>query len=280
LRIAPEGTEFVGQLGAGSVFEVAVVREIGDIGGRELIAKRVRGGLDVAAGARAMARESEVLRACSTPHLPSLVRVGIDAGGAYVLETRALGEPLRRYVPGGALDAPTWMVIAASASAALSSLHGLSDASGPLDVTHGDISPDNVVFAPRSQTTFVDLSSAVWRDGPAPASPRDRGTLPYSAPELARNESLATQASDTYALAAVLLTLAVGPICEATTSASRLLEIGTRGVLRDRIEEREDLPRRMRTAVTRALAFHPGARLASSADLTRAFEAEMPPQAR
>ena len=264
----------VSDLGVGSVFEVALVR---DGIGRELIAKRPRAALG-SPGRAAHQRELELLRCAATPHLPALVGAGSDSLGPYLLEGRADGQLLRDLLPDPTrppVDRRTWMTIALATSAALSQLHAASDADGSLAIVHGDISPDNLLFdsAPR-HATLIDLSSATWRDGRAPVFDADRGTLPYAAPELARGEAVAEQASDTYALAAVLLALAVGPICEATTAASRLLEIGSRGVMHERLRTRADLPVRARAALVRALSFEPRARLRTSAELAHEFLSE------
>ena len=117
--------------------------------------------------------------------------------------------------------------------------------------------------------TFIDLSNATFRDAPIPALAQGRGTLPYVAPEIARNEETPTQATDTYALAATLLFLAVGPLTDAATDASRLLEIGTNGLLLDKLDLRADLPKRARAALASALRFEPKSRLASASELAR-----------
>jgi serine/threonine protein kinase len=151
-------------------------------------------------------------------------------------------------------------------------LHALGDASGELSFVHGDVSPDNLFFDAPAVVTFVDLASATFRDAPDAVFAGDRGTLPYVAPEIARGEERASAASDTYALAATLLAAAAGPVLvDATTDASRLLEVGTRGVRAERIDRRSDLPESARDAVRRALCFDRALRLASSRDFARAL---------
>src|SRR5262249_17972186 len=156
---------------------------------------------------------------------------GHDALGPFVLETRAKGSAVREMLdPNASIEASRWLALARLACGALARLHALSDGRGPLGIVHGDISPDNLFYQVSSGVTFVDLSSATWRDAPLSAFADDRGTLPYAAPELARGDARPSQATDTYALAATLLAIAVGPITDAATDASRLLEVGTRGV--------------------------------------------------
>jgi serine/threonine protein kinase len=265
---APAGTTLVRNLGVGSVFEVALVE---DQRGNELFCKRVAPSARLSSGEAALDRERDVLRAATSPHLVELAAFGSDGHGGFLLEARARGKALRELVGEGRalLDAATWLELARAASSALASLHALRDDRGDLGLVHGDVSPDNLFFD-HATVTFVDFSSATFRDAPEPVFAGDRGTLPYVAPEIARGEARASAAADTYALAATLLAAAVGPsIVEATTEASRLLEVGSRGVRVDRIDRRSDLPERAKGALRRALVFDRGARLDSSRALAR-----------
>jgi serine/threonine protein kinase len=265
LGVAPARTTLVESLGVGSVFEVAIVR---DEQGRELVCKRSAPSAWASLGDAALDRERDVLRAAKGPHLVELVAHGSDDRGGFLLETRAQGAAVRSLL-GEGLDAARWLDLARASSAALAALHALRDRAGDLRLVHGDISPDNMFFAP-STVTFVDFSSATFRDAEEPVFRDGRGTLPYVAPEIARGEARASAETDTYALAATLLAAAVGPaITEASTEASRLLEVGTSGLLADRIDGRSDLPERARSAIRLALRFDRAARLASSRDFAR-----------
>lgn len=264
---APGGTTLVRSLGKGSVFEVGLVR---DEHGRELVCKRAAPGARPH-GDAALGRESDVLAAARSAHLVELVAASSDERGAFVLEARAPGVQVRALLgdEGAPLESGEWVELARAASAALADLHALRDERGALSLVHGDPSPDNI-FYDQGAVTFVDLSSATFRDAPEPVFPADRGTLPYVAPEIARGEARASAETDTYALAATLLFLAVGPsLTQATTEASRLLEVGTSGLRAERIDTRSDLPERARRAIRRAVHFDRAARLASSHDLAR-----------
>jgi len=59
----------------------------------------------------------------------------------------------------------------------------------------------------------------------------------------------------------------VGAITDAATDASRLLEVGTRGLRLDKLDLRADLPERARAALANALRFEPKARLVSASEL-------------
>jgi serine/threonine protein kinase len=262
---------FIERLGTGSVFEVVRVR---DERARELIVKRIAPHVRSAGVPEALAREHSVLRATTVLRprcLPELVAADTDEQGAFVIETVAPGIPAREL----ATESPphlhpfAWCEIARASSAALAELHAIRDAAGELHIVHGDISPDNLFVLAPDTATFIDLSNATFRDAPSPALPRSRGTLPYAAPEIVRSESLPTQASDTYALAATLLFLAVGPLTDAQTEASRLLEVGTQGIRLHKLDLRADLPDRARAALAGALRFEPKERLVSASDLAR-----------
>jgi serine/threonine protein kinase len=262
---------FVERLGTGSVFEVVRVR---DDRGRELVVKRIVPHARSAGVAEALAREQAVLRATTALQarcFPELVAADTDEQGAFVIETVAPGVPARdlaRETP-PYLPPFAWCEIARASSAALAELHALSDSAGDLRIVHGDISPDNLFVRAPDTATFIDLSNATFRDAPSTALPRSRGTLPYAAPEIVRCEGPPTQATDTYALAATLLFLAVGSLTDAQTEASRLLEVGTQGIRLHKLDLRADLPDRARAALAGALRFEPKERLVSSSDLAR-----------
>jgi len=186
----------------------------------------------------------------------------------------APGAALRALLDGRAPPgAAQWLDLARASMQALAALHALADAKGPLRFVHGDISPDNVFFEPPATITFIDFSGATWRDAPEPPFGGERGTVPYAAPELTRQEVRASQATDTYALAATLLAVAVGPpLVRATTEAARLFEVGSEGVLWKRIEERTDLPAELRSALAEALQYAAGCRIASSHELSARFD--------
>jgi serine/threonine protein kinase len=271
---APEGTRLIEHLGVGSVFEVARVR--GD-DGRELICKRSASQTRLDSGESALHRERDVLLAAKGACLVELVRWGSDERGGFLLETRASGRAVRELIrEGPPVDAATWLALARASGRALSELHALRDERGDLHLVHGDVSPDNLYFGPPAFVTFIDLSSATFRGGSEPVFPSARGTLPYVAPEIARGETRAGTESDTYALAATLFAVAVGPtITTATTEASRLLEVGSRGLRVERLDHRTDLPEHARAAIARALRFDPASRLASSRELADEFEKEV-----
>jgi serine/threonine protein kinase len=262
-NFVPSGFRLIEQLGVGTVFAVARVM---DAHGRELVCKRARH----PRFAEALKRERDVLAILCGAAAPELIASGDDRRGGFLVETRARGRPVRELMTEGFLraDTPRMIAMARASAEALAGLHALSDAGGPLDFVHGDISPDNLFFEPPATVTFIDFSSASFRDARDPPHPDDRGTAPYAAPELLRQETRATAECDTYALAATLLAAAVGlPLVHATSEAARLYEAASEGVLWSRIEERADLPVKLRSALSEALQYEQARRLGSSREL-------------
>jgi eukaryotic-like serine/threonine-protein kinase len=256
----------------GTVFEVAVVQ---DTRGRELICKRPAR----PEAAAALERERDLLTALRSPALPELVASGTDQRSGFLVETRAAGVPLRELVPENrpVIPASQWIELARASATALAALHAMTDDRGALGFVHGDISPDNLFFVSPATVTFVDLSSATWREAGATALAGDRGTVPYAAPEVIRQEARSTQALDTYALAATLLAVAVGPpMVRAATEAGRLYEAASEGIMWKRIEERTDIPTGYRSALSEALQYDEAHRLSSSRDLAARLGALSP----
>jgi serine/threonine protein kinase len=228
----------------------------------------------IACGDAALDRERDVLLAAKSPHLVHLVGWGSDDRGGFLLEAPAPGVALRQLIgeKSPLLDGAKWLDLACASARALSTLHALRDDRGELLFVHGDVSPDNLFFEETGGAVFIDLSSATFRDGREPVFVGARGTLPYVAPEIVRREAGASAETDTYALAATLLAVAVGPLTQGTTEASRLLEVGSQGISAELIERRSDLPARARTAIARALRFDRASRLASSRELADEFQ--------
>jgi eukaryotic-like serine/threonine-protein kinase len=266
---APIGTELVEHLGAGTMFDVALVRESGVV----VVCKRLSSRALREPVARAgFEREVGLLDRARHPALPTLIRAGEDGHGPFALESRAVGHSLRSIgealrARGGAVPASLVADVVSRAAAALADLHELADGAGALAIIHGDVSPDHVFAAADGATQLVDFGGARFR-GMAAVISDDRGTLPFAAPELARGDAELAREHDVYALAATLVAFATGePLARATNAAALLLEIGERGVRVELADQVPGVDAAGREALRAALAFDPKERLASAREL-------------
>lgn len=274
---APEGTELVRRLGAGTMFEVALVREEGRVlACKRLTSRMVR----EAVGRAALVREAKVLGLAKHPALPEIVRVGSDEHGPFVLETALEGVPLRGLIEAwrsrGKLVPPRLAShIVLAAVEALAEVQELRDEAGPLDFVHGDLGPDHVLVGPLGDIRFIDFGAARFRGLEAALVSEDRGTLPYVAPEVARGEAPPSAQTDVYALAAALLFLVSGrPISRSRDEATMLVEVGENGVRVDLLDAAHSLTSNERAALRSALALDPAARPTSARALLAAFGAD------
>src|SRR3954471_10090418 len=97
LFAAPEETELVAMLATGSVFQVALVRDHGEL----VVCKRLLPRVRAEPAARAaIVREAMALGRARHPALPELRRVGHDAHGPFVIEARVEGMSARALVEG------------------------------------------------------------------------------------------------------------------------------------------------------------------------------------
>jgi serine/threonine-protein kinase len=264
----PEGTQLLEHFGAGSVFDVALVREAG----RALICKRLSTrALREPAGRAAMVREAKALAMARHPALPVLVRVGADGHGPFVLETRREGISLRDVLAGWQARGrrPPRAFAAHIIRAAFETLAELQELQAPdgapLGLIHGDLAPDHVLVGPIGDIGLVDLGAARFRGLDPALDTGDRGTLPFVAPEVARGESPPTERGDLYAMAAVLAFFATGrPLTRAREEAAMLAEIGQGGLRLDEIDPERALPPQERSALGWALARDPKERPGSA----------------
>lgn len=271
---APEGTQFIRLLGGGSVFQVGLIRSRD----QELVCKRLAPhALETHEGRAAMVREAKLLSLVNHPALPRLIHVGIDGRGPFFLETFVLGTSLRQVTEAWLIQdkpLPPTLVkhIALTALEALAAIHDLTDSKGRLDVVHGDITPDHVIFSPVGDVRFVDLGAARFRGLEADVDTDDRGTVPYVAPEIVRGDVKPGQTTDLYALCATLLWFATGKeLCAGTTDAARVAEVATRGIRRELVERMPGFSPMEQAVFHQVLDPDPANRLPSIRQLLHAF---------
>jgi serine/threonine protein kinase len=274
LFTAPDETELCSMLATGGIFQVALVRDHGELAVCKRLLPRVR---EEPAARAAMVREAMVLARARHAALPALRRVGNDAHGPFVIEARVEGSSVRALVEGWRArgqPVPPRLVahLALAAAEALAEVHELAGEQGPLGLSHGDLGPAHLVMGPLGDARFLDFGAARFAGMDASLETADKGTLPFVAPEVARGEAPPGQGADVYALAATLVFLATGgPMCGAREDAAMLLEIGERGLDPALCARAEGLSAGAREALGRALALEPRARLASARALARAL---------
>lgn len=272
--VPPGGATLLQLVGAGTFVEVALVRH----GDRDLLCKRLRPRMANEAAARdALGREAAVLELVRHPALPELVSRGEDDWGPYVLLSCLRGASLRELVDGwrergSKMPAPLVAHVLERAFDALAQLHELRDDAGPLELSHGDIAPENVLLGERGEVFFIDFGQARWRGMPFIPGSGERGTLPFVAPELARAEREPDQSSDVYALAATMAFVALGrEPCGADSPAARLVEVSEQGLDLEAIAGSEGLTGAQRRALQAALCFERAGRLLEAAAVVAAL---------
>jgi serine/threonine protein kinase len=134
---------------------------------------------------------------------------------------------------------------------------------------HGDLGPDNILLGPTGELRLIDLGACCFRGiDPALVHGKDRGTLPFVAPEVARGEASLSASHDVYALAATLLFVALSrPLLASSGDAALLLRVGERGLDADLIAEATSFTPEQQASLVTALAFEPSARPSSAREL-------------
>lgn len=277
---APEGTELIRRIGAGTLFDVALVR----LEKKAVVCKRLRSRmLHEPSAQAAMMREVGALGLLRHPSVPRLLSNGRDGAGAFVLESAMEGVSLRTLgdawkARGKPVPARLCAHIARASIEALMELHELCDEEGAIGFSHGDLGPDHVLLGPLGDIRFVDFGAARFRNMDAALDTPDRGTLPYAAPEVARGEQVPNAGSDVYALAATLMHLLSGePLCHARGDAAMLAEIGSSGLRTQTLAQSQALSKDERDALISALALDPALRPKNARALFQAFEGPLTP---
>jgi serine/threonine protein kinase len=216
MQAAPEGFVLVpGPEHAGRATRVFSVMQAG----RTLLCKRLTPRAAREEVTRdALVREAALLSRLCGRGTPGLVASGEDAHGPWLVMEPAAGAPLEARI--GHVE-PDWLERAARrAFEALARVHEAG-------VTHGDVSPANVVVADDAgSAVLVDLGLARALDEPAPPPGPFRGTLRYAAPEVARGAAPDAR-SDAFSLAASLLHVWSGePPRDRPSEAAMLLAAG------------------------------------------------------
>jgi len=272
----PAGVALVQVVGAGSVFEVALVER----DGRRCICKRLKMRmLADPIGQCAMKREIEVLRRLRSGPVPRFIDSGEDDSGPWLLQDYVEALSMRQLVEawharGRGVPATLLDALVRDAFGGLAALHAASDGHGAFGLVHGDLGPDHMLLTRKSELRFVDFGLARWRDmDRSLCESGERGSLPYLAPELARGEQAPDQSCDVYALAATLAFVALGRApCRQVGTPALLAEVAEQGVDVESLVRCERLSARARSALAKALSFARSERILRAAELLRLLD--------
>jgi eukaryotic-like serine/threonine-protein kinase len=153
---------------------------------------------------RRLAREAQVGRSVSHPHLVAILDSQVGRSPQFLVMPWLEGATLQTLLdagPPGDLPAALWIVRqVAEAIAAL-------DAEG---WRHGDIKPSNIFVSPEGHVTLLDLGFAQRRDEVDPADRTIAGTACYLAPEYFTATLPTDVRSDIYSLGVVLYNMLAG----------------------------------------------------------------------
>jgi len=154
---------------------------------------------------RLLAREAEVGRSLSHPHVVSVLGTGLRHRPPFVVMPWLDGSTLRAHLAAGRrIELPVALWIARQVAEALDALHRAG-------WTHGDVKPENILLSPEMHVTLLDLAFA--RRHNEIGSAVDRcviGTCSYMAPEWITSALRPDVRSDIYSLGVVLFELFSG----------------------------------------------------------------------
>jgi serine/threonine-protein kinase len=178
--------------------------------------------------------------------------------GEYVVMECAEGRDLRPHVRRGALlPLPTVLSIAVRVAGALGHAHRQG-------VTHGDVSPGNIVFDPASDA--VKLVDFPLRDG----ATHSQGTPAYGSPEQVCGCAVGP-ASDQFSLGVTLYRLACGEPPFQASSRPRLAHAIAHERHTDIRDHDGSLPAELAALLDRTLQKDPGERYDSATHLRAAL---------
>jgi serine/threonine protein kinase len=246
----PAGYTLLALISAGPVARVALARSPE---GREVVVKQAA--IDRAAAS--IAHEARVLEGLERAGVSGVPRVLARWDGGIALE-RLLMKTLDEQADAIRRDADFRARTARAGFARLEAVHRAG-------VVHGDVSPGNAyVAADGAEACLADFGLARVLADDADESGTFRGTLLYSAPEVARGEP-ATTAADVFALAASLLHVATGvPLRDpGAEPASVLVAAGTQQLDATHpwpLAARTLFPPALADTLLRCLAFDPDGR--------------------
>lgn len=202
--------------------------------------------------------------------LPNLVTVhdAIQAGGAlHIVASHLAGGSLEARFDGEPLSPTSLLRLAIYLARALEQLH-------VRDITHGDLTPSNVLLDEQGVAHVADFGLSSLVDvgaADSPTSARFSGTLPYMAPERAWGGA-PSKSADLYAFGCILYEAATGTAPHAGLHATDQLAHKAES-LPPRISElNPQIPEALSDLIMATLAPDPDARPSNAGDIRAALE--------
>ena len=209
-----------------------------------------------------LARESQVGRAISHPHVVTIFTAHLEANPPHLSMPRLEGQSANELmVPGKPLNATKAIWIARQIAEGLGELH----AAGWI---HGDVKPANVHVSKAGHATLLDLGLAHRVGEQSAASETELiGTLHYMPPERFTSSLAADERSDIYSLGVMLFELLTGYLPFAATSPAEWAEAHRTAEPIDSRKFVPELHSRLGRLVKRMLAKDPLRRPQSAAEV-------------
>ena len=266
-------------VGGSAVVHIGRLRATGGFV-RTVAIKRLKTELEYDAEAReSLLEEARVLGRISSPHVVAAIDVvRRRQGDPFLVMEYIEGETLARLLRASAADRVPIAIAIAIAIDALRGLHAAHEAKdargGNLDVTHADISPENLMVGADGLTRVCDfgITRARHVELAVEAAVGVRGKLPYLAPEQLIGER-PDRRSDVYAVSVVLWEMLVGRLLfDAVDAAENVTRILGGTVVPPRMLV-GGVGYEVESAVLRGLARHPRDRFETAAAMARALAA-------
>jgi serine/threonine protein kinase len=166
------------------------------------------------------------------------------------------------------------LAIVAGTASALSYAHDRTNAEGPLNLVHRDVSPSNVIVSYEGAVKLVDfgIARATLRRGARTRTGLKRGKAPYMSPEQCRGEPM-DKRSDLFSLGTMLYELTAGQRPFLGNSDFEVMEAIVTCAPEPPTLLVHDYPHRLEEIVMRLLARSPQARYQDAGELLEDLEA-------
>lgn len=211
-------------------------------------------------------REANALRSLQHQHIARFVESGLINEHHFLATAWVDGIQLKGLIDDDVLTIERALNIAGQLASALHYAHRQK-------VTHGDLSPSNILISDNDQTVLLDFGIGGFAsDSTVTASGDLAGTPRYLAPELIKGEP-PSPASDQYALAILLYEMLTGhwPFAQKTGSAAAMLHHQLYSTPIPLREFRPDIPAKLEKVLARALEKYPEKRF----DTVHAFSVDL-----